>query len=61
MQVELLNRKRWNTRLDLANAMLDHREIFHNWQRRRSSLGMLSPIKYERRHANNYPARNQAS
>ena len=60
MQVELLNRKRWNTRLELANAIFDYLEIFHNRQRRHSSLGMLSPIEYERRHANN-PARDQAS
>ena len=60
MQVELLNRKRWNTRLELANAMFEYLEIFHNRQRRHSSLGMLSPIEFERRHANN-PARDQAS
>ena len=53
MQVELLNRKRWNTWLGLANARFDYPENFQNRQRRHSSLGMLSPIKYERRHANN--------
>lgn len=60
MQVELLNRKRWNTRLDLANAIFEYLEIFHNRQRRHSSLGMLSPIEYELRHTNNQ-ARDQAS
>lgn len=60
MQVELLNRKRWNTRLELVNAIFDYLEIFHNRQRRHSSLGMLSPIEYERRHADN-PARDQAN
>jgi transposase InsO family protein len=39
MQVELLNRKRWNTRLELANAIFEYLEIFHNRQRRHSSLG----------------------
>ena len=53
MQVELLNRKRWNTRLELANAIFEYLEIFHNRQRRHSSLGMLSPIEYELRHADN--------
>ncbi len=47
MQVELLNRKRWNTRLELANAIFEYLEIFHNRQRRHSSIGMLSPIEYE--------------
>jgi transposase InsO family protein len=60
MQVELLNRKRWNTRLELANAMFEYLEIFHNRQRRHSSLGMLSPIEYELRYADNL-ARDQAS
>ncbi len=60
MQVELLNRKRWNTRLELANAIFEYLEIFHNRQRRHSSIGMLSPIEYEIRHADNQ-ARVQAS
>ena len=60
MQVELFNRKRWNTRLELANAIFEYLEIFHNRQRRHSSLGMLSPIEYELRHADN-TARDQAS
>ena len=60
MQVELLNRKRWNTRLELANAIFEYLEIFHNRQRRHSSIGMLSPIEYERRHAET-AARDQAS
>ena len=60
MQVELLNRKRWNTRLELANAIFEYLEIFHNRQRRHSSLGMLSPIEYELRHAGD-TARDQAS
>ena len=60
MQVELLNRKRWNTRLELANAIFEYLEIFHNRQRRHSSLGMLSPIEYELRHADNPPAIKQA-
>lgn len=59
MQVELLNRKRWRTRLELANAIFEYLEIFHNRQRRHSSLGMLSPIEYERSHPPT--ARAQAS
>lgn len=47
MQVELLNRRCWNTRIELANAIFDYLEIFHNRQRRHSSLGMLTPIEYE--------------
>lgn len=50
MQVELLNRKRWRTRVELANAIFEYLEIFHNRQRRHSALGMHTPIEYERIH-----------
>jgi putative transposase len=50
MQTELLNRKKWKTRLELANAMFEYLEIFHNRQRRHSSLGMRTPIEYETLH-----------
>ena len=52
MQVELLNRKRWKTRVELANAIYVVPEIFHNRQRRHSSLGMHTPIEYETIHRN---------
>jgi putative transposase len=47
MQVELLNRRRWRTRVELANAIVEYLEVFHNRQRRHSSLGMLTPIAFE--------------
>lgn len=50
MQVELLDRKRWKTRLELANAIFEYLEIFHNRQRRHSALGMLTPVVFEARH-----------
>ena len=34
-QVELLNRRRWKTSVELANAIFEDLEIFHNRQRRR--------------------------
>jgi hypothetical protein len=43
MQVELLDRKRWSTRLELASAIFEYLEIFHDRQRRHSSLSMLTP------------------
>ena len=49
MQVELLDRRRWRTRLELANAMFDYLEIFHNRRRRHSALGWLTPIEFENR------------
>jgi transposase InsO family protein len=47
LQVELLDRQRWNTRVELANAIFEYLEIFHNRKRRHSALGMLTPIEYE--------------
>jgi len=50
MQVELLNTRRWKTRVELATAIFDYLEIWHNRQRRHSSLGMMSPVEFEARH-----------
>lgn len=50
MQVELLDRRRWKTRVGLATAICEYLEVFHNRQRRHSALGMLSPVEYELRH-----------
>jgi len=47
LQTELLNRRRWRTRLELANAIFEYVEVFHNRQRRHSALGMLTPTEYE--------------
>ncbi len=50
MQVELLDRKRWHTRIEPANAIFEYLEIWHNRQRRHTSLGMLTPVEFENRH-----------
>jgi putative transposase len=47
MQVELLDRQRWRTRIELANALFDYLELFHNRTRRHSALGMLTPLEFE--------------
>jgi transposase InsO family protein len=47
MQTELLDRRRWKTRgVELANAIFEYLEIFHNRQRRHSALGWRTPIEY---------------
>lgn len=56
MQVELLNRQRWRTRIELANAIFEYLEIFHNRQRRHSALGMRTPVEYEMLYPNRLPA-----
>jgi len=50
MQVELLDRRHWRTRVELANAIFEYLDIFHNRQRRHSALGMLTPVEFETRH-----------
>lgn len=56
MQVELLNRKKWKTRIELATAIHDYIELFHNTRRRHSSLDMHSPAEFELLHFNNHAA-----
>jgi putative transposase len=47
MQVELLNRRRWKTRIELASAIHDYIELWHNTRRRHSALGMRTPAEIE--------------
>ena len=55
MQVELLNRRRWKTRVELANGIFDYLEIFHSRQRRHSALGVRTPIEFELLHQTTQP------
>jgi putative transposase len=50
MQTELLDTRKWMTRVELSTAIFDWVEVFYNRTRRHSSLGMLSPATYERLH-----------
>ena len=47
MQIELLNRKKWKTRIELANAIFEFIEVFYNRQRRHSKIGYISPVEFE--------------
>lgn len=49
MQLELLDRKAWKTRKELANAIFEWIECWYNPKRRHSSIGMLSPVEFETR------------
>jgi Integrase core domain len=50
MQVELLNRQRWRTRVELANAIFEYMEGFHNRRRRHSYLDWATPLEFETKH-----------
>ena len=52
-QVELLNRKKWTSVLELSEAMADYIENFYNAQRRHSSLDYLTPDEFEAAHLTN--------
>ncbi|WP_225991823.1 IS3 family transposase [Actinomadura montaniterrae] len=43
MQVELLNRQRWRTRIEPANAIFEYLEIVHNRRRRHSAARDAQP------------------
>ena len=51
MQIELFNRQRWRTNLELAIAIADYIEHFYNPARRHSSLGYLTPNEFEDLHS----------
>ena len=51
MQIELLDRQRWRTKLELAVAMADWIDHFYNPARRHSSLSYLTPNEFEDLHS----------
>lgn len=46
MQIELFNRQRWPTNIELAVVIADYIEHFYNSARRHSALGYLTPIEF---------------
>jgi putative transposase len=48
LQTELLNRRKWKTRVELSTALFEYLEVFHNRNRRHSALRMLTPIEFEK-------------
>lgn len=50
LQLELLDRRRWTTRRELAQTVFEYIEVFYNPERRHTSIQNLSPIEYENRH-----------
>jgi hypothetical protein len=51
MQIELLNRQKWRTKMELGLAMAEYIEDFYNPIRRHSSLGYLTPNEFEDVHS----------
>ena len=48
LQRELLDRKRWQSRAELASAIFEWIEAWYNPRRRHTSIANLSPVDYER-------------
>lgn len=46
-QIELLNRKRWTTVVELSLAIANYIENFYNVERRHSSLRYFTPNEFE--------------
>jgi putative transposase len=55
MPLELLDRRKWESRQQLGNAIFEWIECWYNPYRRHSSIGMLSPAEYERRYYEGAP------
>ena len=51
LECELLERRRFKTQAEAEIAVFDFIEGWYNPQRRHSSLGYLSPVQFEKRHA----------
>jgi putative transposase len=47
LKKELVHRRSWPAREELRQEVFDYIEIFYNATRRHSTLGMLSPARYE--------------
>ena len=52
MQIELLNRQKWRTKMELGLAIAEYIDHFYNPARRHSSLGYLTPNEFEDIHSN---------
>ena len=50
LQLEVLDRRNWNSLDELANAIFEWIECWYNTTRRHSSIGMLSPVDFEQLH-----------
>lgn len=50
LQTELLDRRVWDTRTQLARATFEYIEAFYNPERRHSALDYHSPVTYRHRH-----------
>jgi putative transposase len=49
LKKELVHRRSWPTRRELASEVFEYVEAFYNRTRRHSTLGYLSPADYENR------------
>lgn len=47
MQIELLNRKKWRTKIELSIAIADYIEHFYNSDRRHSSINYFTPNEFQ--------------
>ena len=50
MQIELLNRKKWRTKIELSIAIAEWIEHFCNPERLHSSLGYVPPVDFDALH-----------
>jgi putative transposase len=50
LKKELIHGRPWPTKAELRTEVFEYIEVFFNRRRRHSTLGMLSPVQFERNH-----------
>lgn len=60
MQIELLNRQKWRTKIELSIAMADYIVHFYNEQRRHSSIDYMTPSEFRDLHLAQNQTQTQA-
>jgi putative transposase len=51
MQIQLLNRQKWRSKIEFAIAIADYIEHFYNAECRHSSLDYDTPVEFEDPHS----------
>jgi putative transposase len=61
LKKELIHRQSWPTKAELRTEVFDYIEVFYNRQRRHSTIGGLSPVRFEKISLNHDQSKDRAA